>query len=589
MSDFQSFGLPDELLASIEAMGYVAPTEIQQQSIPLALAGRDILGSARTGTGKTGAFGIALVSQLIANPEATALILTPTRELAVQVNVVIRQLVKNLKKFYTVLLIGGDPMAKQFSELRRSPRIVVGTPGRINDHLRRGSLHLDQTHFLVLDEVDRMLDMGFGVQLDEIVEFLPESRQTFMFSATMTPKIEKIAQRYLNKPERITVGCTRSTAENIKQDIVHVKQPQKYGHLKDELSKREGSIIVFVNTKRMADELAERLEREGFETAALHGDLRQRQRDRVIRDFRAQKYRVLIATDVAARGLDIPHIEHVINYDLPQCPEDYIHRIGRTARAGASGSALCIISPTDMRLWKAIQQLLDPAKPVPDSPRYEGNRGGSSSGRKSYGRGNDRNDRRSSGGDRSRSRFSDDRRDDRSDRKRSAPSDRFESRDRPSFGDKPKRDRSDRPSFGDRPQRDRGDRPAFGDRPQRDRGDRPAFGDRPQRDRGDRPAFGAKRSPSRDRSDRPSFGDKPAFGAKRSPSRDRSDRPSFGDKPAFRERRASTPAERRERSFGGNKPSFGGEKRSAPRGGKSFDGARSGGSFKGRGSKRAAA
>lgn len=542
MSDFQSFGLPDELLASIEAMGYVAPTEIQQQSIPLALAGRDILGSARTGTGKTGAFGIALVSQLIANPEATALILTPTRELAVQVNVVIRQLVKNLRKFYTVLLIGGDPMAKQFSELRRSPRIVVGTPGRINDHLRRGSLHLDQTHFLVLDEVDRMLDMGFGVQLDEIVEFLPESRQTFMFSATMTPKIEKIAQRYLSKPERITVGCTRSTAENIKQDIVHVKQPQKYGHLKDELSKREGSIIVFVNTKRMADELAERLEREDFETAALHGDLRQRQRDRVIRDFRAQKYRVLIATDVAARGLDIPHIEHVINYDLPQCPEDYIHRIGRTARAGASGSALCIISPTDMRLWKAIQQLLDPAKPVPDSPRYEGNRGGS---RKSYGRGGD--DRRSSGGNRSRSRFGgDDRRDDRSDRKRSGSSDRFESRDRPAFADKPRRDRSDRPSFGDKP------------------------------------AFGAKRLPSRDRSDRPSFGDRPPRG-------DRSDRPSFGDKPAFRERRASTPAERRERSFSGNKPSFGGEKRSAPRGGKSFDGARSGGSFKGRGGKRAAA
>jgi superfamily II DNA/RNA helicase len=258
------------------------------------------------------------------------------------------------------LLIGGEPMSKQFHQLKNRPRLIVGTPGRINDHLKRGTLRLNDTCFLVLDETDRMLDMGFGVQLDAINAHLTAPRQTLMFSATMPKNIQKLSAKYLKDPIRIQMGSTEAPAANVTQEHVRVSEGDKYARLLTELDQRSGSVIIFVKTKHGADRLADKLCRDGHEADALHGDLRQSKRDRVIADFRKQDYRVLVATDVAARGLDIPHIEHVINHDLPQSPEDYIHRIGRTARAGAKGSALSFLSPQDGPKWRAIQRLIDP-------------------------------------------------------------------------------------------------------------------------------------------------------------------------------------------------------------------------------------
>lgn len=360
MTKFQDFGLPQALAETLARMEFHTPTPIQANAIPVALAGKDILGSAQTGTGKTAAFGIPLVAALMQAPKGSALVLTPTRELATQVMAVIKQLLGNNRSINTALLIGGDSMVGQLKQLKARPRVIVGTPGRINDHLKRGSLMLHDTGFVVLDETDRMLDMGFSIQLQQIFKFLPEKRQTLMFSATLPNNIIKMAKQYLVEPERIAVGSTTAPAVKIQQDIVHTSEENKYSSLLQELDQREGSIIVFVKTKRGAERLSVKLNKQNHQTAAIHGDLRQRQRDRVIHAFRNQKIRILVATDVAARGLDIPHIAHVINYDLPQCPEDYIHRIGRTGRAGAEGSAVCLISPQDKQKWRAIHKLMNP-------------------------------------------------------------------------------------------------------------------------------------------------------------------------------------------------------------------------------------
>ena len=359
MQNFNDADLPQTLVDRLSAIGFTTPTPIQQKAIPEALKGADILGSAQTGTGKTGAFGIPLTSFLMQNDSSNALILLPTRELAMQVEKAI-QMFMGRNKLSTALLIGGDSMPKQLTQLRKSPRLIIGTPGRINDHLERKTLTFKNTHFLVLDEMDRMLDMGFDVQLEAIAKFLPEKRQTLMFTATMPKKMEKLAARYLNNPIRISVGGNQTPALNIKQESVRLRDDEKYARFVKEIEERTGSIITFVKTKHGADRMAVKLRTAGHTVEALHGDLRQSKRTRVIDQFRREKCRILIATDVAARGLDIPHIEHVINYDLPQCPEDYIHRIGRTARAGATGCALSFLSPADSGKWHAIQKLIDP-------------------------------------------------------------------------------------------------------------------------------------------------------------------------------------------------------------------------------------
>ena len=360
MKNFEGFGLSDDLNRSLRKMDYKIPTPIQEKAIPLAIEGRDILGSAQTGTGKTAAFAIPLVEALLRSPRGTALVLTPTRELAKQVLEVIHQLVGDNKTLKTAFIIGGESMGKQLGQLRARPRIIVGTPGRINDHLERGTLMLNEAGFLVLDETDRMLDMGFGVQLDRILKYLPETRQTLMFSATLPKGIITLSDKYLTNPERVSMGATNVIATNIKQDVIRIEQDKKYKELLSQLYDRKGSVIVFSKTKHGADRMAKNLRRDGFTSEALHGDLRQNKRDKVMQNFRKQNFRILIATDIAARGLDVPHIEHVINYDLPQVAEDYIHRMGRTARAGAEGSAISFVSAQDGRKWHAIEKLLNP-------------------------------------------------------------------------------------------------------------------------------------------------------------------------------------------------------------------------------------
>lgn len=359
-STFLDMKLPEALNHTLAAMQFSEPTPVQQQAIPVALQGRDILGSAQTGTGKTGAFGIPIIASLMSDPEGTALIMTPTRELAAQVLKQLQMMLGKRSKIPTALLIGGESMIKQYKQLDKQPRLVVGTPGRIHDHLTRGKLNLDDTKFLVLDETDRMLDMGFSIQIEAILEFMPEKRQTMLFSATLPRQIQKMAAQYLDNPLRIAIDSESLVAKNISHDVIKLTEADKYPRLLNELDERAGSIIIFMKTKFATEKMVTKLAGDGYDAKAVHGDLRQNKRERVIAAFRKQKYRVLVATDVAARGLDIPHIEHVINYDLPQCPEDYIHRIGRTARAGASGAAVCFVSSMDKGKWIRIDRLMNP-------------------------------------------------------------------------------------------------------------------------------------------------------------------------------------------------------------------------------------
>lgn len=382
MENFNSLGLPQPLLQALEHMQFTTPTPIQAQAIPPALEGKDILGSAQTGTGKTAAFGIPIAVKLMSSPRGTALVMTPTRELAVQVSQMLNLLLRKQPGLKSALLIGGESMPKQLDQLRARPRLIVGTPGRINDHLERGSLMLHDTQFLVLDETDRMLDMGFSVQIERIMKFLPPKRQTLLFSATLPHNIVKLSEKYLTHPVRVSVGPSSTPAPKIKQEILHLSEAEKFPQLLTELGQREGSVIVFVKTKWGAEKMAEKLRRQKLSADAIHGDLRQNQRDRVIAAFRNKKHRILVATDIAARGLDIPHIEHVINYDLPQCPEDYIHRIGRTARAGAEGSAMCFITPSDKEKWWAIQRMLNPEAKL-ERPSGGGNGRGNGRGKPS--------------------------------------------------------------------------------------------------------------------------------------------------------------------------------------------------------------
>lgn len=358
MTDFSQWELSPTLITTLAQMGITTPTQVQQEAIPLALQGSDILASAQTGTGKTIAYLIPLIQKMIKNPKTLALILTPTRELAIQVHVALKKIAG--QNFKTTLVIGGASMFQQFRDLKNHPQVIVGTPGRINDHLERGSLNLSKTQFLVIDEADRMLDMGFGVQLDRIAKHLPESRQTLLFSATFLPNIMQLSKRFLKNPKEIAVHAMNQAAPNIQQETIRLSNAGKKTELLKQLDERKGSVIVFVKTKRRTESISKELNLAGHSCDAMHGDLRQRQREKVIRGFRDSKHRILVATDVASRGLDIPHVMHVINYDLPESPEDYVHRIGRTGRAGAEGFALSLISPEENFRWKAIERLLNP-------------------------------------------------------------------------------------------------------------------------------------------------------------------------------------------------------------------------------------
>ncbi|RYE05761.1 MAG: DEAD/DEAH box helicase [Rickettsiaceae bacterium] len=357
MKNFNDMTLPSEIIASLDKMNITVPTEIQVKTIPSALKGADILASSQTGSGKTLAYLLPIIASINNIDNNRALVLVPTRELAHQVRSTLNKVTINLK-ISSAVLIGGEPMMKQYAQLKSPPQVVVATPGRLIDHLNQGTLKLNGIKILVLDEMDRMLDMGMKEQVAEINKHINTKAQVLMFSATMPADIIAFSQKYVVNPERISIGSSTKAAAQIKQETLHISDGDKFGELVKQLTARAGSAIVFVKTKRGADQLAKLLKFQDFKADAIHGDLNQSRRDRVISSFSAGRSQVLVATDVAARGLDIKHIMHVINYDLPMCAEDYLHRIGRTGRAGAEGHALSFISPDDMIRWKAIDRLM---------------------------------------------------------------------------------------------------------------------------------------------------------------------------------------------------------------------------------------
>lgn len=358
MLTFKELNLPQALERALVDMKYQQPTPIQAQAIPVALTNRDLIGCAQTGTGKTAAFCIPLITNLLKSPRKNALILVPTRELATQIDEVLENLTRHLPEMKTALLIGGLAMSPQVKALWKKPRIIVATPGRLVDHLRRGNVSLSTAEMLVLDEADRMLDMGFAPQLNEVLRFLPKNRQTLFFSATLPNDILKLAAKYLKDPIRVTVGAVSQPVRKIVQSTVQTTNGNKNNALVDELNARKGSVLIFARTKKRTDRVARYLTECGYKTSRIHGDRSQKQRNDAIDGFRAGHFRILVATDIAARGIDISHIAHVINYDLPMVPEDYVHRIGRTARAGAEGQALSLLTPEDKAQWREIAKLL---------------------------------------------------------------------------------------------------------------------------------------------------------------------------------------------------------------------------------------
>ena len=358
---FSKLGLSPATLDGVRAAGYAEPTPIQLRAIPLVLAGRDVIGSAQTGTGKTAAFALPILSKLGQHsPEKypRALILEPTRELAAQVETAFRDYARftNLK---ITVVFGGVGYGRQNDELKAGTDIVVATPGRLLDHLERGTVRLDKVEFLVLDEADRMLDMGFLPDVRRIVERCPRQRHTALFSATIPPQIETLIKWAMRNPETIEIGARRSPAETVKHVIYPVADSQKTDLLLKLLdSVHYDSVIVFCRTKHGADRIAHTLKRANHAVAVLHSNRTQREREQALQGFRNGKFEVLVATDIAARGLDIADVSHVINYDVPQHPEDYIHRIGRTGRAEATGDAFTIMTAEDGSHVFAIERFI---------------------------------------------------------------------------------------------------------------------------------------------------------------------------------------------------------------------------------------
>jgi ATP-dependent RNA helicase DeaD len=362
MNNFKSFSLPESLEKAMETLKFDKPTDVQIKAIPHALAGKDVIVSAPTGTGKTLAFCVPIVAKLISDPDFKAAVITPTRELATQIITVLHSLLINNKEVKTALLIGGTPMNKQLSQLKNKVRLVVGTPGRINDHLGRKTLKLGGFGLVVLDEMDRMLDMGFSIQIDEIFKFMPKDKQVLLYSATIVPAIKKTAEKYLNNPESISIDAGEIVNTKIKQEFVHVAKADKYKELLAQIEKCDGTIIIFSKTKKNTDDLAKKLFKDGFHAKAIHGDLRQHTREKIVRQFRKEEFDIVVATDVASRGIDVPHIKLVINYNLPQVAEDYVHRVGRTGRAGKEGNAVTLVSPDERKEWNQLECFLDPSK-----------------------------------------------------------------------------------------------------------------------------------------------------------------------------------------------------------------------------------
>ncbi|MBG9793348.1 DEAD/DEAH box helicase [Paenibacillus dendritiformis] len=369
MKTFVEFGLEPKLLQAITELGFEEATPIQEKAIPVAMTGRDLIGQAQTGTGKTAAFGIPLISKIDPSEErVVALVMTPTRELAIQVAEEIGKLTR-FKGVRSLPIYGGQDIGRQIRALKKHPQIIIGTPGRLLDHINRKTIRLDDVQTVVLDEADEMLDMGFMEDITSILSLVPEERQTMLFSATMPPNIQKLANQFLRDPEHVSVMPKQVSAPLIEQAYIEVPERAKFDALSRLLDMESPELaIVFGRTKRRVDELSEALQKRGYSADGLHGDLSQNQRDNVMRKFRDGSIDVLVATDVAARGLDVSGVTHVINFDLPQDPESYVHRIGRTGRAGKEGSAWSFVTPREIDHLNFIERVTRhriPRKPMP--------------------------------------------------------------------------------------------------------------------------------------------------------------------------------------------------------------------------------
>lgn len=357
--NFNSFGLSDALLKVLEEVGYEVPTAIQEQCITHLLNGHDVIGQAQTGTGKTAAFALPLIDRIdLNNNQVQLLVLVPTRELAIQVSEAIQTYARHLKGFHVLPIYGGQSYDVQLRPLKRGVHAVVGTPGRVMDHLKRGTLKLNSLKALVLDEADEMLKMGFIDDVKWVMEKLPKERQIALFSATMPDVIRRVAEKFLNSPKVVKVKTKTATAQTISQRYWLVGGVHKLDALTRILEVESfDALLIFVRTKTATIDLAEKLSARGFTAEAINGDIAQNQRERIITQLKNGKIDILIATDVAARGLDVDRISHVVNYDIPQDPESYVHRIGRTGRAGREGKAILFVAPRERRMLKTIEKI----------------------------------------------------------------------------------------------------------------------------------------------------------------------------------------------------------------------------------------
>ncbi|MEP7162238.1 MAG: DEAD/DEAH box helicase [Candidatus Moraniibacteriota bacterium] len=360
---FHNLGIAPQLFQILEHHKFTVPTPIQAQSIPIAISGKDVMGIAQTGTGKTLAFGIPMVQRLAQKRGAMGLALLPTRELALQVEEALQKFTRPLG-LKTVCLIGGESMSPQLRGLRNNPDIIIATPGRLIDHLDRKSARLDKVSILILDEADHMLDMGFAPQLNRIMTVVPKERQTMLFSATMAPAIVRIATSYMKLPVRVEVAPQGTAVETVTQELFFVAHMEKLTLLEKLLNEYQGSVLVFTRTKFIAKRIALSLRNHGFTAAEIHSNRSQGQRREALDGFKVGRYRVLVATDIAARGIDVSGIEVVINYDLPEKAEDYVHRIGRTARAGKTGRAISFATPDQRGNVKDIERLTRLTLPI---------------------------------------------------------------------------------------------------------------------------------------------------------------------------------------------------------------------------------
>jgi superfamily II DNA/RNA helicase len=595
LNTFSELGLSELLVSTLDKIGFTTPTEVQVETLPVALAGRDLIVSAETGSGKTAAYALPILERLkdkepvrkegaqaeapkpdkksrsrqrfrrwgnedqFEAPKTSALVVVPTRELALQVKEQFLKLNPN-KSLKVLVLYGGADFLGQSHALKRGADIIIATPGRLIDFLMRGACVLNDVNMVVLDEADRLLDLGFTIQINQILDYLPVERQTVVFSATIDKRVNAVASAYLKNPHTIKINTGRIEPSTIEQHIHYLKEREKEAKLLELIQASDsGSVLVFTRTKIKATMLAERMKEMNIGVEEIHGDIRQRHRERTLQRYRNGEFQVLVATDVAARGLDVPSINQVINYDLPQSASDYVHRIGRTGRAGRSGVAHSFVSDDQRYLLSEIEKVvgrtLGDGRPTRSAGGGKARSGGGGGHRGGGGYGRSGGSSSGGGGGWGRSDFN------RGERSSSSGGNWGRAKSAEGGAERGTGDREPRTPYGDSDkyvvkknydEPRNGERNFYGDKPSY--GDRPAYGGgegRPNRDRfvsrGDRPAYGGDRPegegrPARERFARPS-GDRPAYGADKPAS---GGKPAYGDRPAYGERAA-----------GGDRPRYG--------------------------------